>query len=353
MADEKETPKTDAAAPAAGSGAAPTPGGAAPATPEPKAPADALTKSNDEVAAEMEANGTPRPKPEPPKKATGFKGFLKRANLYFLIFLLLVIIAAAVTIVSYLNSKKTAPSPTTPSQTLSQDALKALASGDATVGGSAQTLTIQGNTVINGTVLMKSSLGVAGDLSLGGKFLSANLTVSGLSNLNTVQINTLQVAQGATIQGSTTLQTLNVAGTSAFNGAVTAGQITVNKLIFSGNGVLQVPNHLAFTGATPLRKITNSGMLGAGGSSSLNGSDTSGTITINTGNGPSGTGCFISVTFNSKFASTPRVIISPVGAAAGIMQYYVDNRDTNGFNICSANTLSGNATFAFDYFIAD
>src|SRR5690606_21360094 len=124
------------------------------------------------------------------------------------------------------------------------------------------------------------------------------------------------------IQGSTTLRDLNVSGASSFGGAMTASQITVTRLVLSGNAVLQVPNHISFTGPAPSRSL-NSGVVGSGGTVSLSGSDTSGTISINTGNNPTA-GCFARINFNQTYTAQPRVIVSPVGSGAGQTQYYVD-----------------------------
>src|SRR5690606_19660637 len=102
------------------------------------------------------------------------------------------------------------------------------------------------------------------------------------------------------VQGSTTLRDLSVSGSSTFSGAMTASQLTVSNLIISGNGTLQVPNHINFTGPTPGRTIGTA--LGSGGSLSISGSDTSGTININTGSGTSA-GCFARINFQKSFGS--------------------------------------------------
>lgn len=325
------------------------------ATASQNAPADALERTNED----LEKDAPVQPKPEdalgpdgkPPKQPNALKKFFKRFNVYLLLFLLIVVIAGVVTAVSYLNSKKAPKSPSVATQNLTQDALKQLANSDATVGDTGQTLTVQGNAVFSGAVLVRSDLNVAGTIKLGGPLSVPQLTVSGTTNLGSTQINTLQVAAGTTLQGVVTVQNdLNVGGTAAFSGPVTAGQITVTKLIMSGNAQLQVPNHIAFTGASPGRSI-NPNVLGAGGSASINGSDTTGTVNINTGNNPTA-GCFISVTFAKAFASNPHVLISPVGAAAGLTQYYVTH-STTGFSVCTNNAAPANQAFGYDYFITD
>lgn len=318
----------------------------------PNAPADALSRTPEELEDEKAAQAAAQPEtaPDQPtvKKPSSVKRFLRRVNVYFLLFILIVIVAGIVTAVNYLNSQKTAPQPTIGTQSLSSEALKQLANTDATVGGASQTLTIQGNAVIAGQTLMRGNLNVAGNFQTGGTIQGPNLTVSGTSNLGTAQINSLQVAQNTAIQGSTTLRDLNVSGTSSFSGAMTASQITVSRLILSGNAVLQIPNHISFTGPSPSRSI-NAGVLGAGGSASVNGSDTTGTINVNTGNNPTA-GCFARINFAQTFTTQPHIIVSPVGAGAGQSQYYVD-RNNSGFSICTAAPAPANQAFAFDYFV--
>lgn len=316
-----------------------------------QAPVDALSRTPDDLeqehAEQLSASATKLPEA---KKVSPFRRLLRRLNLYFLVFLLLIVLAAAVTIVNYLNSKKVAPEPNIATQGLSQDALKQLANSDASVGDTSQTLTIQGNAIIAGQTLTRGNLNVAGNFQSGGSIQGPSLTISGQSNLGATQVNSLQVATNTAVQGSTTLRDLNVAGTSSFSGAMTASQLTVSRLILSGNGILQIPNHISFTGPTPGRSI-NSVVLGAGGSASINGSDTAGTVNINTGSGTTA-GCFVRVNFQQNFANQPRVIISPIGAAAGRTDYYVD-RSNSGFSICTSSPAPTNQAFAFDYFVTN
>ena len=337
MADDDKKPEA-----AAGAGA----------SPQQSAPQDALEKTNEELGAE--ATSQPKkPDPaadaKPAKQPSAIKKFLKRFNLYLLLFGLVLVIAIAVAAVSYLNSRKEPKAPEISSQTLTQDALKQLANSDATVGDTGQTLTVQGNAIFSGQVLVRSDLGVAGSITLGGTFTVPDLVVSHTANLSDTQVTSLQVAQGSTFQGQVTMQAgLNVAGNSEFNGTVTIGNLNVNHLTMTGNGQLEVPNHINFSGATPGRVI-NAGVLGAGGSGSVSGSDTTGTININTGSGTVA-GCFVNLTFNKPYTSTPHVLISPVGSGAGQTQYYV-TRNTTGFSLCTVTAAPTNQVFAFDYFI--
>lgn len=318
-----------------------------------QAPADALSRTPDDLEEEQTSEKKDAPESASvanQKKLSTFKRLTRRVNVYFLAFILLVIIAAVITAVVYLNSQKTAPVPNIATQTLTADALKQLANNDVMIGGSSQTLTIQGNAIIDGQTLARGKLDVAGTLQSSGKITGPSLTISGTSNLGATQIKSLRVQGSTAIKGDTTLANLNVAGTSTFNGAVTASQITVSSLLLSGNAKLEIPNHIRFSGPTPSRSIDR-GVLGSGGSAAISGSDTSGTVDINTGGSPAA-GCFVRVTFRTVFTNKPHVIISPVGSAAGQTTYYV-NRDQAGFSICVATGAPAHKSFSFDYFVTN
>ncbi len=324
---------------------------------EQAAPADALSRTPDELeedqAAKASADDVDKSEANKPaeKKLSPMKRVYRRVNVYALAFVLLTVVGGAIVIVNYLNSQKPPQTPSIASQALTEDALKQLANTDTQVGKTSQTLTIQGNAVIEGQTLARGNLNIARNLQTGGSIQGPSLTISGKSNLGETQINSLQVAQNTAIQGDTTLRNLNVAGTSTFGGAMTASQITVTKLILSGSGTLQLPNHLSFSGASPGRSLIGSGILGSGGSVSINGSDTSGSINIRTGNNPQGSGCIVRIDFRQHFSGQPRVIISPINSAAGAMRYYVERTKEN-FKICTNNTPIANKNLAFDYFVA-
>lgn len=319
---------------------------------EADAPADALSRTPEDLEAEQAEldRENPQKAQTPEKKPSRVKSFLKKANIYLLIFILLVAVTGIITAVYYINETKIEPETAIGTQELTADALKQLANNDASIGGSSQTLTIQGNAVIAGQSLLRGDLNVAGAIQSGEGIQGSSITISGSANLGETQLDSLRVANNVAIQGSTTLRDLSVSGASNFSGNLTASQVTVTRLVMSGNATLEVPNHIRFTGSSPSRTV-NSGVLGSGGTVSLNGSDTAGTVNINTGNSPSA-GCFTQITFNRAFSNQPRVVISPVGAAAARTQYYV-TRNTTSFNICTVNTPPANQSFSFDYFISN
>lgn len=293
------------------------------------------------------------PTTEIPKKRSKFRRIWDVINIYLLIFILLVVVAGIVFIVSYLNSQQEPELPVTALQDLTQEQLSEIATGDANVGDPRYILNIQSDAVFAGSALVRGDLNIAGSLQLGEGLLLPDLTVSGASNLNTVQMNTLNIAGATTMQGALTLQDslsvsegLSVGGTSTFNGAITATSVTTGSLTLAGNGTLTVNNHIKVNGPTPSR--TNGGSIGSGGSTSVSGSDTSGTVNINTGSGASA-GCLVNVVFNQSFEGNPQINITPTNAAAATIQYYIQ-RSSTGFSICSANNPGGGRSFSYDYF---
>ena len=319
-----------------------------------QAPADALSKTPEELEeerTEQAANDTDLDSldTQSEKKLSPFQKVFRKINVYFLLFLLLLVVAGVIAAINYFSSIKQPTEATINSQTLNQETLKQLANTDTSVGSSSQTLTIQGNAIIAGQTLARGNLNVAGNFQTGGTIQGPSITISGSANLPSTQISSLQVATTAAIQGDTSLNgNLTVSGSTSLNGSVTAAQITVTRLVLSGNAVLEVPNHIRFSGGTPNRSADNN-VLGNGGSASVSGSDTAGSINVNSGNNPK-SGCFVRVSFQQAFSGQPHVIVSPVGDAAGRMQYYVE-RDTAGFRICSANTITANKSFGFDYLV--
>lgn len=275
-------------------------------------------------------------------------------NVYLLIFGLLLVIASAVFVVSYLNSRKEPEVPVTALQDLTAEQLAEIGAGDAEVGDPRYVLNVQSDAVFAGSALFRGDLNVAGSLQLGEPLTIPSVTVSGTSNLTNIQTETLAVANTLSVQGQVTLQSsaiirndLTVGGNHRVDGTLTANKVSTNSLEFTGNATLILGSHLATNGPVPAR--SNGSALGTGGSSSVSGNDASGTVNVNTGTGTS-VGCFATIIFNAPFSSTPSVLITPVGDAAASVQYYI-NRSASNFSICTTNPAPAGRSFAFDYFV--
>jgi cytoskeletal protein CcmA (bactofilin family) len=281
------------------------------------------------------------------KKKNPLKAFWQKFNLYLALFILVVVVAVGILVTLTIKSNKP-PKNALDSQNLSQQELQQLANTDVTVGSPKQVLTVQANAVFAGAVLVRSNLEVAGSLKVGGSLSLNSLTVTGATQLSDTNVGNLTVTGALNVQGALALKNgISVSGNSNFTGNVTTASLTTGTLNLNGDLVLT--HHISAGGPTP--GISRGTATGGGGTVSLSGSDTSGSITINTGSNPPA-GCFASVTFSTKFANTPHVVVTPIGSGAAGLQYYID-RTTSGFSICAANAATAGMSFGFDYMTLD
>lgn len=274
------------------------------------------------------------------------RGLITHLNIYFLMFILIVVVSAGVVLVSIQRNKKTNAPTTISTQPLTQETIDKLKGSEAKVGDPKQTLTIESNAIFSGKVLIRDSLDVAGTIKVGSTLSLPGLSVSGTSTFDQVLSNKLSVSGDATVQGQLNVQkNLVTSGGATFGGAVSAPTFTVQTLQLGGD--LQITRHIDAGGGNPSK--SDGSALGNGGTASLSGSDTAGTITINTGGSPSA-GCFVTITFAIKYGGTPHVAIGPIGSAAAGLSYYV-NRGNTGFSVCTTNAAPAGQTFGFDYIV--
>lgn len=283
------------------------------------------------------------PAPKPPL----FKRLWQKLNIYLLLFILVILVAIGIVVFFTVKDKKqTTSSGNVPTQGLSEESLKQLANSDATIGSPKQVLTVESNAIFAGTVLVRNDLEVAGTIRVNGALALPGITVSGSSTFNQIQASTLGITGAATVNGTLTARSgLSVNGNSNFSGGVSATQITTGSLQLNGDLVLT--RHI--TAGGPIPSIAQGTAVGAGGTASVSGSDTTGSITINTGSSP-GAGCFATITFTRAFSGTPHIALTPVGASAASIDYYV-NRSTSNFSVCTISPSGAGQTFGFDYII--
>lgn len=277
-------------------------------------------------------------------KISFFKKITQKINIYFLLLVVMLILIGGFTVFAIRSSQNGSNAVLT--QELTQEDLKKLANTDATVGDAKQTLSIESNAIFSGKILVKSDVDIAGSLRIGGKLSLAGVDVGGTSALDQIQGKNLTITGDSSLQGKVTIQNgIVVTGSGSFSGSLTANELTVSTLRISND--LIISRHLGTGGNTPTK--TNGSALGSGGTASINGTDTAGTITINTGSSAPA-GCFLSITFAAGYSSTPRVIISPSSSAAGGLDYYT-TRTTSGFSVCTASDPADSSSFVFDYFV--
>lgn len=276
-----------------------------------------------------------------------FKRIWRKFNIYLLLFVLVVLIAVGVTITLFIKDKNTKSKNESVinSQNLSESALKQLANSDVTVGNSKQVLKVESNAIFSGSVLVRNDLEVAGSIKVGNELQLPGITVSGSSRFNQLQADNLTIGSNATVQGAFVAKKgITVTGNSSFD-TLSAAQITTTA--FQLNGELKLTNHITAGGPNP--GVGRGTAVGSGGTASVSGSDTTGSIVINTGSG-TGAGCFATVTFARKFNSTPHVVITPIGSGAAGVNYYV-NRSSSEFSVCTTSPAPTGQTFGFDYIV--
>lgn len=290
--------------------------------------------------------------PKPKKEASvARENILKRLahsrNLYLVIFIILFIAAAAVVFAAIKWGNNSSKKVAKIGSSLTSSDLAQLSGSTAVVGDAKQTLDIQSAAVFEGQVLMRGDLNVAGALKVGGALSLPSLTV-GNGSFSELQVNdTLSVSGNGTVQGQLSIQkNLSVAGSGSF-GSLSASQLSVTSLQFTGD--LAISKHITLTGGVPGK--TNGTALGSGGSASVGGSDTAGTVTINTGGSPP-TGCFVTINFTQKFNTTPHIVISPSNSSAASLSYYT-NRANTSFSLCSVSAPVASTTYLFDYIVFD
>jgi len=335
MAEEEKKP--DAATPAAQPASPPPAGGGDDSLDAPVAAGDAPKQAEP-------TTGEPKQGPAD-GKGSGIKSTF---NIYFIFFIVVVLAAVGAILYAVTSAQKNAKDQTKKAQSLTSQQISQLKGNTTLVGDAKQTLDVQSNAVFEGQVLVRSDLSVAGSLKLGGTLSLSNINVSGTGNFggitvsgtstftgNTAIQGALSVQKGLTVNGGASFANLNV-GQLSVTGFQLTGDLSLNRHLITGGGV---PSRVAGTA------------LGGGGTVSISGSDTAGTLTINTGNNPPA-GLFATISFVQHYSSTPRVIITPVGSAAGAINYYV-NRDTSGFSIGTSTPPPAGSSFAFDYFVVN
>jgi cytoskeletal protein CcmA (bactofilin family) len=299
-----------------------------------------------------ESDTTPSPSKEPGSKKNlipnSITKLTKKLDVYLLVFILVVVIAAVTIYVVTSNKQK---NNTANSQELSQSTIDQLNNNDVNVGGSQQTLDIESNSIFSGNVIMKGNLQVAGNVSLGGSLSLVGLNVSGTSDLDQVNASSLADSGAASIGGQLTVkQAITDNGGATFGGDVSAPEITASSILL--NGDLQISHHITTNGTIPTAHT--GGALGGGGTTSVSGTDTAGTVTVNIGSNPSD-GCFTTIDFATSFANSPHVVISPVQTGSNTppnVSFYV-TRSTSSFSICGAISQFAGTSFGIDYIVID
>jgi hypothetical protein len=275
----------------------------------------------------------------------------KRANAVGSIFALFSFLVVGGAVSGYYWAKAHTPKPQTKEpaiSTLSQDEINKLNQVGANLGTAGQTLNIGANSLFRGKVDVGGNLTIGGQLNANGPVTLSSLNITGStaatglivgSDLKVTGISTFD--KGISVNGLAAINGgLNVTGTASIN-ALNAATIAVRTISISGPLTI---GHLATQGPAP--GIVG-GTVGSGGTVSISGNDTAGTININTGTGPGGV--LASVTFRAAYPGAVHVQITPLSGGAASAGAYV-TRTGGGFQI-HANTPPSGQTLSFDYLV--
>ncbi len=138
-----------------------------------------------------------------------------------------------------------------------------------------------------------------------------------------------------------TLGDLNVSGMATINNLTVTGLASVHNISISG--------HIITASGQPTSEVQTAA--GAGATVSVNGNDTTGTITITTGDAVTA-GEMVKIVFSELYGQAPHVVISPSNAAAARVSYFKGDTTTQRFGLNFEEVPAAHTTYTFDYFIS-
>ncbi len=234
------------------------------------------------------------------------------------------------------------------------------ANGTATVNNLlATTANVQDLTSTSSTTdsLTANSLNVNGDANVG------NLIASGQVTANDLQVNgSANIADLTAINLTATslsAASASISGTLGVSGAITAGSLnvsgsaTVGSLTVTGSaqfdGDITIGGHVITAGGQP----TSQAQAAAGGSAtiSVDGTDTTGTITITTGSAPTA-GDLAKILFSKTYGQAPHIVLSPSNDKAAGLRFFKGATSATDFMFNALDAPQANTTYTFDYSIA-
>lgn len=162
---------------------------------------------------------------------------------------------------------------------------------------------------------------------------------------------TLDVQKSVTLRDSVSIgRSLVVRGSVTVGGVLSASSLNVGTLSVASvdaSGSLNFGGHLVPRGPQPSAK---SSVATSGGTVTVSGNDTAGTVTITVGNGQLNSGELAIITFTTPFTTTPKVQLTPINAASAKITYYA-SRNSGFFTIETATIPTTDASYVFDYLV--
>lgn len=336
---------------------------------EPPAPEVLKAQSDDEAVEEPQTKGTDQKADKAKDKVRLRRGTYRPSHKATFIGLAVVVGVLALNagvIYFILQGQNSSSSDINQNEvTLSTADLDKLGVSRNPVGNTGQELVVGPNARFSGNVIIGNDVSVAGQLTLNNKLSASDVSVTNLqagdTSLNSLNVNgdgtvntlnlrnELAVVGASRLQGPVTISQLltvnnsvNIIGNLAVGGTISVRNFQASSLV--SDTTLTIGGHIITRGSAP--GLSAGGALGSNGTVSISGNDAAGTVAANIGVGAS-SGIVATVTFRKSYASTPRVVVTPIGA--GINGVYV-NRSANGFSI-GVNSAMGPGGYAFDYIV--
>lgn len=247
---------------------------------------------------------------------------------------------------------------------VSQAALDKLGVNQSDVGDLGVQLVVNPNAKFNGSLTVGGDTSIGGELKLNSKFTANDASLAqleaGKTSLSTLDVNgdstvsnlnlrqDLLVTGTSRLQGPTVISQLltvnnnaNITGSLSVGGALNVNLLHVGSLVVDSS--VTIGGHIITSGAAPA--VSGGSALGSNGTVSISGNDQAGTVGVNIGVGAVG-GQVASVSFHSRYATTPHVVVTPIG---NVGTFYI-SRSSGGFNIYVGSGLSPGG-YAFDYIV--
>lgn len=177
-----------------------------------------------------------------------------------------------------------------------------------------------------------NQLNVDGGTTLSDLFVRENVTVEGPARLQ----GTVTISQLLTVDNN-----VNISNNLSVDGTLSASQIRTSDLV--SRGKIKAGGHIISGGGKPT--VSPGPALGSGGTASISGNDTAGTVQVSASQFTEG-GIVARVNFRNTYPSTPYIAVTSVDRTAG--DVYVQ-RNAGGFSIGVDGTLEGG--YAFDYIV--
>jgi hypothetical protein len=256
---------------------------------------------------------------------------------------------------AYLNRPKTAVTPPPKVTNLDKADLAKLGAffeGNS-AGNASQVLTINSASLFRNRVAMSSDVKATGSLDVSGPTSLTDLSVTKTTTLGITSIKGQLVVAGPTNfqspavfgAGGSVSGNFSVTGNGTYGGSVSAGTLNASTISVT---TINLAGHLSITGPSPSAVGT-----GLGSSATIEGNDSSGTVTVTVGPCSSSQcvagGQLVIINFHTPYPRTPHITISPIGAAAARLLPYVQP-GASSFTIGAAtiNNVS-TTTYSFTY----